>query len=134
MIERTLHDAIQIPISVASQDSVVHTNIGQEYIVTTADKVELCLTRHKSSLEDKRKWLIPFSALLSIASVIATTGFETRFGVEASVWQGVFWTLGGLLLVWTALWGYTAIKSPSPYDFISELTKANGVQEKEDRG
>ena len=131
MAENSTGDALKIPIEVANQDSVVYTNIGQEYIVTTVDKVELCLTRHKNSLEDKRKWLVPLCAFISVMPVIVTSKFVTRFGVEAPVWQGIIYTLAGFLLLWALSWGCTAIRSPNLNDIISELKKAKGEHREE---
>lgn len=133
MSESTPRDEIRIPISVAGQDSIVHKNIGQEYIITTVDKVEICLTRHKSALQDKQKWLIPCSALLSTVLVIATSEFQTRFGVDADYWQGTFVTAAVFLFGWTAYWIYMAFRAPDLDDIVAELKNPNKTIEADDR-
>ena len=125
MSESTLRDEIRIPISVAGQDSIVHKNIGQEYIVTTVDKVEICLTKHKNSLQDKHKWLIPCSALLSTVLVIATSEFQTRFGIDADYWQGTFVTAAIFLFGWTVYWIVMAVQAPDLDNIVAELKKPN---------
>lgn len=125
MAENMSEDAIKIPIGVLAQDSVVHANIGQEYIVVTEDKLRLCLVSHRIAFEDKRKWLVPFLAFISVMLVIMTSKFEERFGIDALVWQGVVYSMAFGLVVWTLAWGYTAYRSPDLEDVVSELKKPN---------
>jgi hypothetical protein len=48
------------------EGSTVSKNVSQEVIVTTRDRVELCLIRHQKNLRSRQDWIVPLGILLTI--------------------------------------------------------------------
>ena len=71
------------------EDSNVTYNLGQNVIVTTEDKIRLCLTKHLQRIEQKNSWAVPLGILLTILIIFPTTTFKD-FIVSAEVWQAIF--------------------------------------------
>ncbi len=69
----------------------VHTNLDQEVIITTKDKIKLALSETKDILESKRLWTTPLGTFLSLFVTLLTADFkEKSFGLTSSVWQAIF--------------------------------------------
>lgn len=126
MPESEWQHVVSISIADELQSSVIHTNIKQRIIVTTEDKIELCLMRYRSAFESKARWIGPFSAACSFLLALATARFEPKYGVDAPVWQAIFIILFLFFLGWTAKWVVSAFRSSNLNEIISELKKANG--------
>ncbi len=55
----TIESFVNIP-------SKVYRNLSQEVIITTEDKVKLCLIEHLKKMENKKEWLIPLGILIPL--------------------------------------------------------------------
>src|SRR5437879_321071 len=54
------------------QTSKMHYNLAQDVIITTEDKVRLCIFRHVEMLTGKGAWVTPVSLFFTFATVITT--------------------------------------------------------------
>jgi hypothetical protein len=69
--------------------SVVHSNLSQQIVLTSEDKLRLSLTKHLSRMEKRRAWITPLGILLTIVIVFPTTRFQA-FLLSAQTWEAVF--------------------------------------------
>lgn len=70
--------------------SKIHTNVSQEFIVTTTDKAKLCLITHQRALESKREWLGPTGMLLTVVASLVAADFQPFLGLAKDVWRTLF--------------------------------------------
>lgn len=77
----------------------VHSNTKQELIQISEDKLKLILIEHGTLLEKKGSWVTPFSILLTILIVFATTEFK-KFYFDASTWQAFFLFISLATFIW----------------------------------
>lgn len=82
-----------------SKSMTVHKNVDQEIIITTADKIELVLTRTKDILTSKRDWWTPFGLLIAFITTFCTTDFKDFLGLPKDTWKAlfIFLTLGAFI-------------------------------------
>ena len=68
----------QITIDLGSDRLVqrVDNSVGQEIIVTTADKARLCLIEAMDRMERRRAWIAPAGILATLLVVFPTTTFQ----------------------------------------------------------
>jgi hypothetical protein len=103
------------------QNSRYYTNIGQKIILTTEDKIWLCLHEHLSKIEKRKGWISPLSILLAIITVFFTTDFKSFLSIKAETWEALF--LLGLILsaVWLLYAIIQAIRSPTIQNIVDEI-------------
>lgn len=112
-------------INIGSLENIVkevHLNVSQEVIVTTEDKLKLCLTEYLGKVECKRAWIAPFGILLSVIVTLVTTTFKNTV-LEAATWKAIFVIVAitsGIWLVCTLKYAFRAITINS---IINELKK-----------
>ncbi len=94
------------------EGSTVSKNVGQDVIVTTRDRIELCLIHHQKNLRSRQDWLIPLGILVPIILALTTTAFKPKtLGLDGDTWQAVF-VLGCFIAsVWLVVTGMRAMKS-----------------------
>lgn len=102
--------------------SEVHLNVSQEVIVTTEDKIRLCLSKHLGKMEKKKGWIAPLGILLTIILTLSTSNF-TDMGFKAATWQAVFIISGIISFIWLLYSVKDALQSEKVEDIISELKK-----------
>lgn len=78
----------------------VHTNVSQEIIEITSDKLTIILTNHVACLERSREWHTPLGLFLTIALVLITADFKKAFGLTPDTWSAIFILGCGLCLIW----------------------------------
>nr|WP_321353237.1 hypothetical protein [uncultured Methanoregula sp.] len=99
----------------------IHKNLAQEVIVTTEDKIKICLLTHVTYIEKRKDWIAPLGMLFTIIITLSTTSFNTAFNIDPSTWRAIF-IIGGLLsFIWLIISVYYAIKSKGVDDIIGEL-------------
>jgi len=102
----------------------LYLNVSQQLIVTTEDKVELCLNKHYKNAEKKREWLTPFSLFVAIALVFATSDFKL-FILSAATWEAIFIILAASSLCWFLFSIKSAFRNIE-IDLIIDELKAGG--------
>lgn len=106
------------------QNSTVHTNVGQQVIVTTEDKIDLALIRHQKYSKAKSDWLTPFSTLLTVIASLAAADFKDFFSIPADSWRAIFILLAVLSGLWLVICIYRLIahrNKGTNEDFIKTL-------------
>jgi hypothetical protein len=123
-------DTTRILMGFASQfmqnTSKVYSNLGQEIIITTEDKIRLCLIEHLSRMEKRNAWIAPLGILLTIIIVLPTTTFREFLFLSADTWKAIF-VMGGLIAVaWLIRTLWEAKASSSLTDVVRNI-KATGI-------
>jgi len=72
-----------------SAQLIVHKNIGQEVVVTTVDKVRICLMETRDCLAARREWATPLPLFLALLSTLVAADFRDRI-LSKAVWQAMF--------------------------------------------
>ncbi|HEX7242565.1 MAG TPA: hypothetical protein VF263_19910 [Longimicrobiaceae bacterium] len=98
----------------------LHVNVSQSVIITTEDKVRICLDKHIKRAEQKHSWIAPAGILLAIITTLVTTTFQ-NWVLKAETWQAVFIVVGIVSLAWLLLSLRFAFNSLSTDDVIEEL-------------
>jgi len=97
----------------AIRGSTVHSNAAQDFIFTTRDRLELCLTHHREKIEIRQQWPVPLGIFMSVILTLLTADFQQKkFGLDGSVWQAIFIIIAGLSGMWLI---YSIFKAASSY-------------------
>lgn len=108
--------------------SVVHKNLGQEFIITTTDKLELYLRDHQESLKAKSDWKAPLALFLSFLATLVAADFNKNFlGISSQAWQAIFTGSCAFCFFWFAITAIRAVKEKDKGDIkkIIEKLKQN---------
>ena len=113
--EETLHQQVR-------QTNTIHWNLEQDTIITTEDKLRLCLHNAIDRLDVKRKWWTPSALLVTLILALTTTEFKDQFTIPAATWQAFFLLLVVATVLWTvvAIWKATRVKV-SVESIVSEI-------------
>ncbi len=103
----------------------VHLNTSQEVIITTEDKVQLCLTNHLKRMEKKRDWIAPLGIFLTIVITFFTTSFKSVGSFSVDTVKALFVISGVLSFAWLFKSVITAWKSEKIEDIVQELKKGS---------
>ena len=103
-------------------NSEVYQNVSQKFIITTEDKLRLCLSEHLKQLEKKRSWVAPLGILITIIVTLVTSNFK-KVGLDAATWQAIFIIAGLIALGWFIYSVKEAWQSEKIEDIIDELKK-----------
>ena len=89
-----------------------YLNLGQGTIVTTEDRVRLCLQNAIDSLGAKRAWWTPSALLVTLTIALTTTKFKDQFDIPAATWHAFFLLFVVVTVLWTvvAIWKATRVK------------------------
>ena len=110
------------------QTSKVHLNLDQEFILTTEDKVLICLTQHLSRMERKKGWIAPLGIFLTILIVFQTTTFQSFF-VSAETWEAIFIISGVISFSWLIYAYWQSRVSTSINEVVDHIKKTALMQE-----
>lgn len=121
--------------SALTDELVTHTNVKQELVVTTIDKLKLCLLEHKANLRSRREWVAPAGLLATLVTTQIATDFKAALGVEPATWEAIFLissVLAAILLIFLLYRSYRAYSTggiDSLVDIIAD--KSSGVRVRE---
>ena len=105
---------IQAPVK------VVHSNLDQEIIQVTEDKLRLVLKEHIAQIEEKKAWVAPLGILITVVTAFSTSAFKEA-GFKAATWEAIFVITGLLSLIWLIKTLYAAWKMPSIEDIVEKI-------------
>jgi len=112
---------VQTPVA------VVHSNLNQEVIQVTEDKLRLILKEHVVNIEQKNSWMTPLGVLLSVVTAFSTSSFKDAFGLKAATWEAVFIITGVVSMVWLLKALYTAFDSKTIDDVVDRIKNRTPV-------
>jgi hypothetical protein len=115
---------------VIQRASRVHLNLGQDVIVTTEDKMRLCLRDHLAILEKRKAWIAPLGIFATLVVIFPTTTFKDFCYLTADTWKALFIFAGVFAFLWTGLALYRARQSSSIDNVIQNL-KAKAIPDEE---
>jgi hypothetical protein len=98
------------PIDLTSEMSkrvTIHMNLGQEMVITTVDKLRLCLMENRDCLADKKEWVTPLGVFLVLVTTIVAADFHD-FVLKAPVWSALYVLGSAASLVWLVRAGWKA--------------------------
>ncbi|MBQ4798105.1 hypothetical protein J8L73_02945 [Pseudoalteromonas sp. MMG006] len=98
----------------------VHSNLSQEVIKITTDKLKLILKDYLVSMEKKKEWIAPLGIVLTLLVVLITTTFQKAY-FSADTWKAIFIILLVLSIAWLIKSGWGAYKSPSVEDIVQKI-------------
>jgi uncharacterized membrane protein YqjE len=102
--------------------SEVHLNVSQEVIITTEDKLKLCLSQYLEKMEVKNSWIAPLGVLLTIIVTIITSTFK-EIGLSADTWKAIFIVFGIICSGWLISAIMKSTSTMTVEDIIKELKK-----------
>jgi hypothetical protein len=100
----------------------VHKNLSQEVILTTTDKMKLCLQEHRGALEAAHNWQAPLALAATFGSTFLVADFHDKV-MPAAFWQAVFAILCLFSIYWTAKNLWTAFRARSSRDINTLIDK-----------
>ena len=101
----------------------VFPNLSQQVIMTTEDRIKLCLKDNIKKAGKKNDWIAPFSLLIAIITVFATSSFKDSI-LSSKTWEAIFIIVGIGSFVWFILTIRNAFYKVDIDRIINEL-KAN---------
>lgn len=101
--------------------AVVHTNLQQEVIQITDDKLRLALDDHLRRREDAKSWMGPFGILFAVTTSFCTAEFKAVWNIPAAAWQAMFIVLGIASFVWLVNSVIRIFRGPSIDDLMKKI-------------
>ena len=93
------------------KSSTVHKNVSQNIVITTEDKIRLCLIEYKESLGAHKEWVAPASVLIALITTLMATDFKQFLMLSSEVWKALF-IFGSILCAYLLI---RAFKNSSKY-------------------
>lgn len=90
---------IKITEEVAASSRIT-MNVGQEFITTTSDKLELCLIKYQKALQLQNEWIPPAGILLSVLPTLFGAQFNDFLGIKKSVWEALYLLIAIISGIW----------------------------------
>jgi len=103
----------------------VHTNLDQNVIQVTEDKLLLVLNEHLDNVERKNEWIAPLGILIAIITTFSTSNFKEA-GFSAPTWEAIFFICGLLSAGWLVRAIYIAYCSPSIEQVVEKIKNSSG--------
>lgn len=104
----------------------VDTNITQEIMVITADKVRLCLLDALDRVDRRKAWVAPAGILATLVVVFPTTTFQDFLGLSKDFWKATFflWALSTFIWLVRCL---LRVRGSLTTDEIVDLLRTSGL-------
>ena len=112
-----------------NQTSKIHWNLESVFIITTEDKLRLCLHKNIDRLDVKRKWATPSALLVSLLLALTTADFKDLF-IPSEAWLAIFLIAAVVSFFWTikAIWKTIGVEV-SVESIISEIKQPTANKE-----
>ena len=98
----------------------VHSNVSQEVVVTTVDKLKIILGNHLHAIERKREWIAPAGLFTTLVVVFPTTSFR-EFYLKPETWEAIFLIATIFSFVWLVLSSVRAFKAEGIDSVIDKI-------------
>jgi len=92
-------------------DIEVFPNLSQQVIMTTEDRLKICLLKNLAKAEKKHDWIAPFGILIAVITAFVTASFKDYL-LSAKTWEAIFIIVGigsGIWLLMTIRHAFTQI-------------------------
>jgi hypothetical protein len=101
----------------------VFSNVSQEIVEITTDKLTLILKDHVSRMETHASWQTPLAIVLTLVLALCTTDTKTAFGLSAEVWTAIFVIVTFLSFIWLLRCAWRARHCPTIEHIITAMKK-----------
>lgn len=91
--------------------SVLRANIGQELLLITADRTELCLIGYDKAQEGRHEWKGALGTFLTALTALVAADFKDFLGLSADIWKLGFIAVTVLTGLWTVRSLYKTISN-----------------------
>jgi hypothetical protein len=98
------------------------TNLPQDVITTTEDKVRLTLSDYLKKMEKKRGWLTPMGLTISFTLTLMMSAFRD-WGLSADTWKALFIIGDIAFFIWLVCTVIESFRSVKIDDVIAALKK-----------
>lgn len=98
----------------------IHSNLEQQVIQITEDKLKLILNEHIQFMEKKSSWIAPFSIIVTLMVVFSTTNFIDAM-LSADTWKAIFVITLILTIIWLIKSLYMIYKAKTLEDLINKI-------------
>jgi hypothetical protein len=109
-------------------NSTVKSALGETVIVSTEDKIRICLMNYLKDLSEKKEWLVPFGLFLSILLTFLTTDFRDTFGISKENWKIIFIIAEISFFVWLCKAGVKAGFAMTVEQVLDKIKKTSMKQ------
>jgi hypothetical protein len=82
-----------------SERLTVHRNLDQEVVVTTVDKVRICLMANRDHMATKREWVTPLSLFITLTTTLVAAEFK-NFLLDKALWQAIYLVCAVISAIW----------------------------------
>lgn len=107
------------------QTSRVHLNLSQDVIITTEDKLRLCLGTQVEAFKHKQAWIAPVSLFITFLIVFSTSTFK-EFIFPAATWQAMFVICTAATGIWSVFAVVKAIGSRRKLDdLVNDIKRSS---------
>lgn len=105
----------------------VHKNLSQEVVVTTVDKLRICLMENRDTVAAKHEWITPFSLLLTFLTTLVAADFKP-FVMSPETWKAlyVFFTIGSMVFLVRSVGKAWRHRAAGSLDQLVSQIKASG--------
>lgn len=115
------------------KDCVFHSNLKQEVIIVTSDRLELCLRNHLDSVAAKAAWITPASLLITFVATLCASTFHDVFNLKAAVWEAIFVLLSLVSAIWLVYVVWRARNTRTSLEaLIKEVKKISDLRGEQD--
>jgi hypothetical protein len=111
-------------LTITPSEYLIHD--PQEVIVTTEDKLQLCLSKHLRKIEKRKGWITPLGILVAIIASLVTANFKDIGFIDATMWRAIFFIASLISGFWLLFSVREALFSEKLEDVIVELKKSSG--------
>ena len=77
----------------------VHKQLNQEVVITTVDKIKLCLFKNRDCLSSKKDWLLPLSLFITLITTLVAASFN-NYILKQEVWESIYIIASFICFVW----------------------------------
>jgi hypothetical protein len=98
----------------------VHSNLDQEVIQITEDKLRLVLNEHLGHVSERQGWIAPLGLLVAVITTLVTSTFRD-IGLKAPTWEAIFWIVGVASFGWLIRAVIRAFQAPSVDDVVERV-------------
>lgn len=100
---------------------VVHSNLDQEIIQITEDKLRLVLNQHLTKCEQRLAWVAPLGLLIAIVTAFTTATFKDALMLSAATWEAAFLITALISAAWLVKTVITAFQAPTVEDIVAKV-------------
>ena len=111
---------VQAPVT------IVHSNLDQEVIQVTEDRLWRVLKDHIEDAEQRKAWIAPLGTFIAIFTALVTADFRD-FYFQAPTWKAVFLISCVVTLAWLLIAIRKAGAAPTIDDIVEKVKRRSAA-------